>query len=46
MIKQTIMLGTARRGHSAQVLETGPIVIAGGLGADGTPLTSMEIYTP
>jgi hypothetical protein len=45
-IKKTLMLGTARTQHSAAVLETGPIVIAGGLGADGMPLTAMEIYTP
>jgi hypothetical protein len=44
--KSTVPLGTARRGHSAQPLETGPIVIAGGIGSDGNPLASIELYTP
>lgn len=44
--KATVPLATARRGHSAQALETGPVVIAGGVGADGVPLASIELYTP
>jgi len=27
-------------------METGLVVLAGGFGADGAPLASMEIYTP
>jgi hypothetical protein len=45
-IKRTIQGGTARRGHVANVLETGPVVLAGGIGPDGQPLASMDIYTP
>jgi len=44
--KSTIPLATARRGHSAEVMETGVVVLAGGFGSDGAPLASMEIYTP
>lgn len=44
--KSTIPLATARRGASSETMETGIVVIAGGLGADGAPLASMEIYTP
>ncbi|MGZ3439792.1 MAG: hypothetical protein ACXVDD_09750 [Polyangia bacterium] len=44
--KSTVPLATARSGHSSQTMETGVVVIAGGIGADGAPLASMEIYTP
>ncbi|MGZ3426814.1 MAG: hypothetical protein ACXVCV_09210, partial [Polyangia bacterium] len=44
--KSTVPLATARSGHTSQTMETGVVVIAGGIGADGAPLASMEIYTP
>jgi hypothetical protein len=44
--RSTVMMANARRGHSALALETGPIVIAGGFGDDGQPISSIEIYTP
>ena len=44
--KSTVPLATARRGHTSELMETGVIVIAGGIGADGAPLASMEIYSP
>lgn len=44
--KSTVPLAAARRGHSAQLLETGIVLIAGGIGSDGAPLASIEIYTP
>ena len=44
--KATVPLATARTGHSSEVMETGLVVLAGGFGADGAPLASMEIYTP
>jgi hypothetical protein len=45
-IKATIPLGTPRRDHTAIALETGPVLITGGRGADGAALKSIEIYTP
>jgi hypothetical protein len=45
-LKQTVAMGTARRGHRADVLETGPVLLAGGTGDDGAPIASIEIYTP
>jgi hypothetical protein len=45
-LKATVPLATGRRGHSAEVMETGLVVLAGGLGGDGAPLSSIEIYTP
>jgi hypothetical protein len=45
-IKATVPLATPRRDHTAIALETGPVLIAGGKGADGAPLKSIEIYTP
>ncbi len=45
-IKATVPLATARRGASAEVMETSLVVIAGGIGVDGAPTASMEIYTP
>jgi hypothetical protein len=45
-IKKTIPLATARRDHSAQLLDTGVVVLAAGFGTDGAPLGSIEIYTP
>jgi hypothetical protein len=43
---RTVPLGTARRDQVAQVMENGLVVLAGGLGSDGAPLASIEIYTP
>ncbi|HEY2746005.1 MAG TPA: hypothetical protein VGL86_15325 [Polyangia bacterium] len=45
-IRSTVPLATARRGASSEVMETSLVVIAGGIGSDGAPLASMEIYTP
>ena len=45
-IKSTVPLATARRGHTSETMETGVVVLAGGVGADGAPLASIEIYTP
>ncbi len=45
-LKRTLPMGTARKGHSAVQLETGIVLLAGGVGADGMPLASIEIYTP
>ena len=44
--KSTVPLASARRGHTSETMETGVVVIAGGLGADGAPLASIELYTP
>jgi hypothetical protein len=44
--KSTVPLAVARRGHTAEAMETGVVVIAGGVGSDGAPLASIEIYTP
>jgi hypothetical protein len=44
-ISATVPLATARRNHVSQLLETGDIVIAGGIGSDGNPLSSIEIFT-
>src|SRR5262249_13980747 len=46
MIKSTQHMATARRGHLALQLETGPVVILGGFGSDGKPLSAVGIYTP
>jgi hypothetical protein len=46
MIKTTQHMANARRGHLALQLETGPVVILGGFGSDGKPLSAIEIYTP
>jgi hypothetical protein len=45
-IKTTIMMGYARTNHSAVLLETGQVLIAGGVGPDGNPLGALEIFTP
>jgi hypothetical protein len=45
-IKFTTAMATPRRNHSAQPLETGVVLFAGGLGGDGAPLGSIDIYTP
>jgi hypothetical protein len=45
-VKRSFMLAAARKGHAAVVLDNGLIVLAGGLGSDGNPLASIEIYTP
>lgn len=44
--KSTVPMATGRRGHRADVLETGVVVMAAGFGGDGNPLPSIEIYTP
>lgn len=44
--KSTVPMATGRRGHRADVMETGIVVMAAGFGADGAPLASIEIYTP
>ena len=44
--KATVPLGTARRDHVAEVMENGLVFLAGGLGSDGAPLGSIELYTP
>jgi hypothetical protein len=44
--KSTVPLSVARTGATSETMETGVVVIAGGIGADGAPLASMEIYTP
>jgi hypothetical protein len=44
--KSTVPLATARSGASSQTMETGVVVIAGGVGSDLAPLASIEIYTP
>ena len=44
--KKTIVLGKARKGHVAVALETGPVLIAGGVDDQDRPLASIEIYTP
>ncbi len=46
VLKTRIATGVARTGHVAVALETGPVLLAGGVGADGQPLDSIEIYTP
>jgi hypothetical protein len=45
-IKGTVPMAAARKHHSAAVLENGLVVLAGGVGSDGNPLASIEIYTP
>jgi hypothetical protein len=45
-IKRSFMLAAARKGHAAVVLDNGLVILAGGLGSDGNPLPSIEIYTP
>ncbi len=44
-IQATVPLATPRRNHVSQLLETGDIVIAGGLGSDGKPTASIELFT-
>jgi hypothetical protein len=44
-IQATVPLATPRRNHVSQLLETGDVVIAGGIGSDGNPLSSIELFT-
>ncbi len=44
--KSTVPLATARRDATSETMETGVVVIAGGLDSNGAPLASIEIYTP
>jgi hypothetical protein len=42
----TLALANGRRGHSAlEIPDTNIVVIAGGFGQDGSPLSTIEIYT-
>jgi hypothetical protein len=43
---KTIQTGNARYDHAAVQLETGPVLLVGGLTTPGVPLQSIEIYTP
>ncbi len=43
---KTIATGDARYDHSAVQLETGPVLLVGGLTSPGVPLASIEVYTP
>ncbi len=45
-VGRTVALSLPRHGHVASVLETGPLILAGGLGDNGQPLASIDIYTP
>jgi hypothetical protein len=45
-IKSTIPLGLARTQLSATLLETGNVLLAGGLDPSGAPSGVIEIYTP
>jgi hypothetical protein len=45
-VTRTVPLATARTGHVAAKLDTGVVLLAGGLGPDGKPLASIELYTP
>jgi len=42
----TLPTGLGRKGASAVALETGPVLIAGGVGSDNMPTAAVEIYTP
>ena len=44
--KRTVPAATGRTGHVAVALETGPILLVGGVGLGGVALSSIEIYTP
>lgn len=39
-------MGTARAYHSATILTTGKVLLAGGVGSDGLPVNSAELYDP
>jgi hypothetical protein len=45
-LARTVPLSDARSGHSAGLLDNGVVVLAGGIGSDGKPLSSIELYTP
>jgi len=42
----SLPLATARRGHRATPLSGGRVLITGGIGAAGEPLSSVELYVP
>lgn len=44
--KAVLNLSIARTKHAAVPLETGPVLIAGGVGTDGKPLAILDVYTP
>lgn len=44
--KTVLSLSLARTGHQAIPLETGPVLIVGGRGADGKPIQILDMYTP
>ena len=43
---QTASLTTARTGHTATVIPDGRVLVAGGAGADGNALDSLELFNP
>lgn len=45
-LTRTIPLAAARTGGVAVLLDTGNVLLAGGVGSDGTPVTTLELYTP
>ncbi len=42
---ELIAMTTARKNHAASLLETGTVLISGGVDQDGMPLSSVEVYT-
>jgi hypothetical protein len=45
-LQRTIPLAAPRTGHTAITLETGAVLLVGGTGDNGAPLSSIEYYTP
>src|SRR5437879_2861094 len=39
-------MNVARAGHTVTLLNTGEVLVAGGVDVNGTPLTSTELYNP